>query len=68
MESKQLGLVLLVVGLAAVNLIYLADLLAGDGFIVMGVKSWGAVVVANAAAIIGLVMLNRAGSGSVDEG
>ena len=36
MEGKQLNLVLLAVGLGAVNLVYLADFFAGMGIIVMG--------------------------------
>ena len=57
MEGKQLNLVLLAVGLGAINLVYLADLFAGKGIIIMGSLSWTAVIIANVIAVAGLVRL-----------
>ena len=57
MEGKQLKLVLLAVGLGAVNLVYLADFFAGMGIIVMGSLPRTTVIIANVIAIAGLVRL-----------
>jgi hypothetical protein len=48
---------LLAVGLGAINLVYLADLFAGKGIIIMGSLSWTAVIIANVIAVAGLVRL-----------
>ncbi len=70
MEYRQLGIALLVIGLIAVNAIYLGDLLVGEPAITLGVKSGIAVIIANLVALAGLILLCRSGgggSGSADE-
>ena len=60
MKAKDIGTGILVVGLVAVNLVYLSDILVkGEEFIDLGVKSSFALVLANLVALGGLVVLLR---------
>ncbi len=60
MKSKDIGTGILVISLVAVNLVYLGDtLVKGEEFIQIGMKSGFALVVANLAALGGLVLLLR---------
>ena len=63
MENRQLGIALLVIGLIAVNAIYLGDLLTGELAITLGVKSGIALIIANLVALAGLISLYRSGGG-----
>ena len=63
MENKQLGIALLVIGLIAVNAVYLGDLVMGEPAIILGVKSGIAVIIANLVALAGLISLYRSGGG-----
>ena len=63
MENKQLGIALLVIGLIAVNAIYLGDLLLGEPAIVLGATSGIALIIANLVALAGLISLYRSGGG-----
>jgi hypothetical protein len=67
MESKQLGLVLILIGLVAVNLVYLADLFAGELVTKMGPLSWTAMVTTNVVVVVGLVVLGRSTGSSTGE-
>ncbi|MCH7930290.1 MAG: hypothetical protein IIA73_10195 [Proteobacteria bacterium] len=60
MKAKDIGTGILVIGLVAVNVIYLGDILVkGEEFIELGTKSGIALVVANLVALGGLVLLLR---------
>ena len=63
MENRRLGIALLVIGLIALNGIYLGDLLAGEPAIILGVKSGIALIIANLVALAGLITLCRPGGG-----
>ena len=70
MENRQLGIALLIIGLIAVNAIYLGDLLTGEPSIILGVKSGIGLIIANLVALAGLISLCRSGgedSGSAGE-
>ena len=64
MNNKALAIGVLVVGLAAVNLVYLSDLLAGSAVIQLGWKSAVGLIIANLVTVGGLVMLVRSGTDS----
>ena len=60
MKPKDIGTCVLVIGLVAVNLVYLGDIMVkGEEVIDLGGKSSLALVVANLVALGGLVLLLR---------
>ena len=63
MENRQRGIALLVIGLIALNAIYLADLLLGEPAIILGAMSGIALIIANLIALAGLITLCRPGGG-----
>ncbi len=58
-KDRAQGAILMVVGVAALNLIYLWDMFAGkhDGLIYIGPWTWMAIVVANIVIITSLVQM-----------
>ena len=58
-KDRSQGAILMVIGVAALNLIYLWDMFAGkhDGFIYLGVWSWVAIVFANMIIIASLMKM-----------
>ena len=60
MKAKDIGTGILVIGLVAVNVIYLGDIVVkGEEVIILGTKSGFALVVANLVTLGGLVLLLR---------
>ncbi len=60
MKAKDIGTGVLVIGLVAVNVVYLGDILVkGEEVLELGMKSGLALVVANLVALGGLVVLLR---------
>ena len=59
LNNRKLGYGLIVGGLAAVNLVYLGDLIGGEATIWLGSKSAIAIVIANIAVLLGVCIVIR---------
>ncbi len=58
-KDRSQGAILMVIGVAALNIVYLWDMFAGkhEGMINIGMLGWGGIVIANIAIIACLVKL-----------
>ena len=72
-KDRRIGAIVMVAGLALVNVVYLWDVVLGkhEGWIYLGGKAWVAIFIANIVLVGGMVMTiaarSRPQSGSSDE-